>query len=292
MRIIQFAREDFAGVGIKIQEALTRAGHHCRMVCPVDNYFRYGKDFRSTTPEVLRLLGKADVVICHVHTRALTGGWGNTKRRFLYVHGTNFRRNPQLAMIAARRSKARIVCSTIDLTRHADGMIYNPTPIDVTRLSKMWRPPVRGPLVVGHSPTSRRGKGTAQLIAACAELDGVQLEIIEGVDNATCLARKARCHILFDSIAIGMQVSGLEAIAMGMPVLAGGDRFVLDGIRERYDTQPYLWVRGKDSIRKQIARLRDDAAYYGTWQRRAVAYARDVHSYEAAATTMIGWMTK
>jgi len=292
LRIIQFAREDFAGVGIKIVQAMRRAGHVCHLVCPmVHPQYRYPQDIPQFDARARRLLAAADVVIAHVNISSLKGGWGKTKRRFVYVHGTKFRRNPGPVIRWARENKIKLVCSTVDLSRHSTNLIYNPTPIDSSTLRATWKPPPRGPLVVAHSPSSRAGKGTGEFLKACRQLRGlVKPLLIEKVDNARCVAMKAGAHVFFDSFHIGLQVSGLEAMAIGMPIIAGGDRWVLDETRRRFKTQPYLWVQNVGQLKAQLTSLANKAAYYETWRSRASDFVTKVHSYEAAARNMVKWM--
>lgn len=287
--VVQFAREDLAGVGAKIRAAMRSAGHVCRLVTRVGTYLDYPRDLSPGDARIPGLLARADLIICH-------GAPGVAPRlpgvpRVVYVHGTRFRRRPSVVLAQARRWRARVVASTVDLSRH--GPEWSPTPIDTGALWALRSPMPRGPLRVAHSPTSRPGKGTGAFLGACVGLDGVDPVIIEGVSNAECLRIKATCHAAFDSLAIGMQVSGLEAAAMGLPVLAGGDDYVERETRARFGGRlPYLRTNTVGQIRDALVRLRDDAAFWRRRSRRALRYARDVHGFGPCAERIAMWAAK
>lgn len=83
----------------------------------------------------------------------------------------------------------------------------------------------RDRLVFAHAPSHRQVKGTDQILAALAELaeEGYrfELDLIEGVDNATALGRYAMADIVIDQLYAGWYGGvALEAMALGKPVVA------------------------------------------------------------------------
>jgi hypothetical protein len=74
---------------------------------------------------------------------------------------------------------------------------------------------------IAHSPTKRLYKGTDKFMAAVASLKAkgldVQAVLIENKDHGTALRMKAGCDAVFDSLWLGLQGSGLEGGAMGLP---------------------------------------------------------------------------
>jgi hypothetical protein len=54
----------------------------------------------------------------------------------------------------------------------------------------------------------------------------IELDIISGLDNKAALERKRQSHVCFTSLHGGWGISGIEAMFMGMPVLACIDPFV------------------------------------------------------------------
>lgn len=288
-RVLQFAREDYAGVSSKIQAALWRVGAPCRSVVEATNYLDYPRDLAEGDPLIPALARSADVVVAHVGPGAARGRWG-TARRFIYVHGTAFRRAPQRALRVARRHRATVLCSTVDLTRHSQHILYNPTPIDVEFLASLGsRQRSGGALRVAQSPTSRKGKATALFLDAASSVPEVEPVIIEGVSNKTCLEIKSSCHSSFDSIEIGLQVSGLEAMALGHPVIAGGDDYVAGRMSELVSALPYLRATTKLDVSAHLARLAGDQAFYQRWADNSLDYVRRVHDLPVSGERMLRW---
>ncbi len=287
MLILQFTREDYAGVGSKIREAFSYAGHECRLICGVDNYLAYPKDLTPNDSEIPALIDKADVIVAH-NSLGVVRKWGKAKR-FLYVHGTAFRKAPQRILRAARSVGAKVIASTVDLTRYGQEILYNPTPINGTLLRDLANPPPRQGLRIAHAPTSRKGKGTAIFLEACAGLDRVEPVLIEKKDNAECLRIKASCHATFESLVIGLQVSGVESMAMGHPVLTGGDDYTAKKTKLFFGYLPYIRVLNKDSIRQAILKLRNDQDFFQACSERSLKYIREVHDYPVAVERMRQW---
>lgn len=102
---------------------------------------------------------------------------------------------------------------------------------------------------VAHAPSNRVVKGTSRVVAAC-QTAGVELDLIENVSFTACLYRKALCDVLIDQVRggegqpehrlSGYGVNGLEAMAMGQPVIGWASREVYDE-QTRYGPLPYLW---------------------------------------------------
>ncbi len=91
------------------------------------------------------------------------------------------------------------------------------------------RPPDRGPVRIGHSPTNRAAKGSEAIIQAIGQLSKrlpVELVLIENLPHRQALELKATCHIGVDQLGeLGYGISALEWLAMGIPVassIAGG----------------------------------------------------------------------
>jgi tetratricopeptide (TPR) repeat protein len=80
-----------------------------------------------------------------------------------------------------------------------------------------------------HPPTNRAFKKTELFFSAMEELKGrypVEVELIEGKSNDECLDIKARCHITYDQISVGIYgLSAIESMAAGHAVLCGISNF-------------------------------------------------------------------
>ncbi|MBU6148554.1 MAG: glycosyltransferase [Actinomycetales bacterium] len=167
--------------------------------------------------------------------------------------------------------------------RVADAWLPIPMPVaDYRQLPKAPRREGR-PFRVAHSPTKRSIKGTEQFVTVCrtlTEQEGLRIEpvVLEGMDHGAALAAKATCDAVFDSFWLGIQGSGLEGAAMGLPVLAGDPEAQGDLTRQGI---PVPWTIANDGaeLREQLRRLATDPAFYAAEATRAVAYVARWHDY-------------
>jgi hypothetical protein len=81
-----------------------------------------------------------------------------------------------------------------------------------------------GKIRIGHSPTNRAVKGTDAILeqlSVLRERYPVEIVLIEKLPQAEALSLKKTCDLFVDCIGeIGYGVSGLEAMAMGIPTAA------------------------------------------------------------------------
>lgn len=133
-----------------------------------------------------------------------------------------------------------------------------------------------------HSPTNERVKGTTQLDYVMFELmqKGWPIEYIKimGKKHAECLRIKATCDITFDSFWLGIQGSGLEASAMGQPVIAG-DSEVRDDYLDEIGSCPYTFAKDHEELVPVLERLVFDEAYRASEAARTRAYVEQYHDY-------------
>jgi hypothetical protein len=157
-------------------------------------------------------------------------------------------------------------------------------------LRAMYRPAGRGgtdrPFRISHSPTDRSIKGTETLVAVVDRLraQGFKIEcvMIEGMKHPRALAWKATCDAHFDSFWLGLQGSGLEAGAMGIPVIAGDER------TRRLHAEvvgycPYVFADNASQLEDAIVALIESDTEYALAAARIQKYIRHWHSYEAVA---------
>ena len=145
-----------------------------------------------------------------------------------------------------------------------------------------------GEVWIGHSPTRRRTKGTDAIISAVERLaqrhKNVRLVLIEGLPYHKALELKSKIDIFIDQLGeLGYGISGLEAMAMGIPVvcqilpdlekflgrhpLVNADAESLESVLEKLITSPdmrteygnrgYEWVRMVHNPLKAIEPLLD-----------------------------------
>ena len=156
---------------------------------------------------------------------------------------------------------------------------YQALRASVTRYPLPWE---GGRLRVAHSPTRREIKGTADFLAVMAYLKdyGLPVEpvLIEDMSHGEALALKATCHVVFDSFWLGMQGSGLEGAAMGLPVIAG-DHAAVDDLAKLGIPCPWTFADTREELREAVRRLCVDSGHYAAEARRVYDYTAAHHDY-------------
>lgn len=221
---------DTAGVGFAFRSAfLAHTDWEARAICRNTTYLDYPTDLvwtpRDRSKRMVALLEAADVVHAMNSPRPL--GWFTARPdQVLVVHhlGSTFRREPDVMSARCREYGAIEVTDSIDLL--FDGIGWLPIPADLEALSnlrsKHYQPSNR--IRIAHAPTDREGKDTALIMAAIESLARkypIDFDLIEGVQNRKCLARKAQADIFVDQLKIGFGVNAIECWAMGIPVVSG-----------------------------------------------------------------------
>ncbi|RMF68604.1 MAG: hypothetical protein D6743_03130, partial [Calditrichaeota bacterium] len=126
-------------------------------------------------------------------------------------------------------------------------------PFDVRNYSM--RPEPEGEVItIGHAPTNRAAKGSAEIIAAVRDLKAelpVELILIEGLTHAESVKQKARCHIFVDQIGeLGYGVNSLESLAMGIPTCS----CLVEGFEARYPDHPFVVVNS-ENLKSKLRQL-------------------------------------
>jgi hypothetical protein len=261
----------------------------------------------TTDPAMVRgLLMSANVLHAHID-HLLTRGVGLPNRpkpgqlSIRHYHGTQFdhqgrrlpdvRQVPRLNAEVDDASFTTLVGARLQLCALRPGRIHwLPITVPVARYAAMVAPcPPRSlssPFRVSHSPTKSILKGTRDFLMVCRRLRarGVPIEpvMIERKHHSAALALKATAHACFDSFALGIQGSGLEAAAMGQPVVAG-DPDNAELYRRELGEVPYTYAPTWQTLEQQLERLAMDPAFYASEAERVGRYVREVHDYPAVA---------
>lgn len=148
----------------------------------------------------------------------------------LHHHGTMYRTNPARHLEEARRRGALSIVSTLDLQAIApDETEWLPAPYDLDELAALRAELYEesDTLRVAHAPTNRAIKSTDALVAAVDRLRNegadITLDVIEKVNNAECIRRKAQADVFVDQVILGYGCNAIEAWGLGLPVIAGVD---------------------------------------------------------------------
>lgn len=240
-----------------------------------------------TEPEIRRLMKEADVL--HLNNSArpwmVLGGREMKKPVLLHHHGTLFRNGAQSLLDMARLYNMTQAVSTLDLWLIAPEVLtWLPTAYDLDELAALRKPrQEHEKILVVSCPTNRRNKSTNELIEAVAYLQAenypVELEIVEGKTWKESLAAKARADIFFDQVHLGYGCNGVEAWAMGIPVVAGADSAVAMAMKKEFGRGKLPFYPTTElTIARSIADLVMSADLRAEWGARGLAHVQKYHA--------------
>lgn len=245
---------DTAGAGYAFKAAFdaVTTDWEARAICRTQTYLDYPTDIvwdarfnnRRTRRLVDETVAAADVVHAMNSPRPL--GWFDFRPdQVIVVHhlGSNFRREPEATSAVCREYGAVEVTDSIDLL--FDHVGWLPVPADLGVLSELreahYEPSKR--TRIAHAPTDREYKDTEAVLDAIESLSrkyAIDFDLIEGVTNRKCLARKATADIFIDQLKYGFGVNAIECWAMGVPVVSGlVDRTARQRAAEMWGTLPW-----------------------------------------------------
>lgn len=256
-------------------------------------------DSKAQHGKLLSYLNTAD--IAHIHTVVSMGH--RIARNIPHVfhhHGSILRANAKNYTEEAKKQGALVLVSNLELLSHTGDYpaFFLPNVVPVARYRAIADENrnlyAEGEVFrVCHSPTHAERKGTKQFLAACSNLNdrGIKIEpvLIENMTHADTLFIKSTCHAAFDSFWLGMQCSGLEAAAMGLPIIAGDPT-----VRDRYVSQfgecPYTFANDQESLEAELTALATDIDYRLCETERVVEYVTANHDESAVALTYLDYL--
>lgn len=291
LRIVQITSIDPGRVIFRFHSAINSTSPHESVMAASQRDSKYEEpkqwDLREDREVLRRALGECDLVHCHLHYQQLDSlGVPIQAPIVIHHHGSMYRRDyEKFNKWDANKADIRLA-SNPELMQYGDNFHFLPNPVPVARYRKMrerlYEPDPDGYLRVGHSPTKRKYKGTEDFLEVVESLQKKGLKVrpvlIEDVTHAESIRIKAaECDIFYDSFWLGMQCSGLEAAAMGMPVIAGDEinRAFFDG-----DT-PYIYANDRDTLEEMVALLVTDSEVRSEEGRFIHKYVTDNHDYAA-----------
>jgi hypothetical protein len=281
MNIVMITTNDPAGTGIAFAQALNRhTPHRCRLVTTEIRYnFLYEKDLHvpwlSRFDELERVLAEADAF--HFHMAAdehlQLGPYRprdfGCKKMVHHHHGEPaFRADPRrFAERELALGRRAIVC-TPDLWKSYPEAEWVPNlvPLDDPDYRPRGEYNHRYEIFVGHSPTRKELKNTAEFREVAARLalrnPRLRLRIIENTPHRECLRLKKGCDVFFDHMQGYYGVSSLEALSQGVPTVAGLDEWNLRCVREfAGEEPPWVLARTPAELECRIEGLAADLDY-------------------------------
>lgn len=270
LRILQLGLYDAGIASSRLHTAINRTTPHASLWFKEQaGPFGVAGQYSTTTEgHILRRAAlEADVVHFHLSPFKLPAKTTATQKVVLHHHGSLLRHDPKKLEREAKARGALVLLSNLELLTYAPAGQFLPNPVPVARYRRL-RQVVGGadwdgvgPFRIAHSPSKPHRKGSEDLNLAVGRLNArhrgrfhVELVQTVGVNHGEALRLKASCHACFDSFWLGMQCSGLEAAAMGLPVIAG-DKTVADRYRERVGYVPYTFAGNAEELEAVIERL-------------------------------------
>lgn len=284
MRIVMFAINDPAGTAIQFVKAINAHSRHSARLLTLETRYTHAweKDLHipdlgeAGLAEVRDLMDRADIfhfhMTCDEHQPFgphLPADHMQGKQVVHHHHGHHdFRSNPtSFSRKYAELGRRNLLVSTPDLLKLLPEARWQPNlvPIDEPLFTPLeGRFDTSGPLRVCHSPTRKDLKNTDEFLAAVRQLSaaGVSLDIdmIDDVPNDECLARKRRCHVLFDHMQGYYGVSSLEGLSQGVAVIAGLNAWNREQVTGFAGTDDLPWVIAHDQpeLEERLRQLEAD----------------------------------
>lgn len=251
-RVLYIGRRDYAGSMLEWARAVNRHTEYAVRLATLQRHpFGYDSDLIVKAPPIevaalggregaglAALISEADVIQIKEEaigspSSGLRESWflESGKPVVFTCNGSHTRRAlaaPELrAELIDRLARySACVALTPDLLHPEVDAVLVPHAVDCERASFSWS----DRRSIAHSPSSIGSKGSALLVAAIADVRlelELELDLIQGVPNAECVARKAHAGVFFDQAGakLGEVVgwyghSALEAAVAGVPAIA------------------------------------------------------------------------
>lgn len=293
MKILNICHQDYAGVGINLTEAVNKhTKHRARHLCEKPHHFKYKVDICTSNPkEMRRWIEWADVVNCHVYTRPLAhaGLKPPLPNLIMTQHGRHFRKSTDRCRADNKRWGAkRVLCTTTDLTRN--GAEWIPTAISLERYRRMKKARAGLPIVC-QSPSNPRKKDTVQIEELFKGRKDLRLRIVHHTPHDQVLRLISEADVFIDRFDLGLGVSGLEAAAMGIPVIAGAPKKYEGEIVKHVGYLPY-YPASLSTLGDAVDALLSEQKLYKEYAERGLEYIRTFHDYPVVAERYVNICTE
>jgi len=287
MKILNICRKDYAGVGIKITQAVNKhTGHTARHLCTQVHGLGFEHDIATSDKhQMQKWLRWADVVNCHVYLRPLAAAGYFPKNLIITWHGTHYRTKTEKCHASYKKHKVkRALCTTADLTKYGVAE-WLPVAIPIGQYRKLRRKRTGGKPIVCQTPPRGRGSAKGHPQGVLKVLGGrkdIDLRVSEKMPHSQVLRYKATADVYIDRFQLGLGVNGLEALAMKIPVIAHAQPEDEACIIREVGYLPYY-----DAPLSKLADAVDDLLSNPTVYRehveRACAYMENFHAYPVVA---------
>lgn len=281
---------DFAGVGIRLTEALNQyTRHEARHLSMIPHPFQYPKDIRTENESEIRgWVEWADLVNCYVYLYPLTTAKAQPRNLILTYVGSDYRDNHERRHRNAENYGSRTQLVTIpDLTKY-EGAEWLPIPIPVDEWAAM-KNPAEGKPIICQTPSIPSGKHTSDIREILSSRKDIVLKIIgkddpaEGIPWRICMAHKARARIYLGGFCPNpVTVSMMEAFAMRIPVINHASPENEQTVLDKVGYLPYFDAPLTD-LSQAVTSLLSDQSLYQEYADRGYRYVKETHDYPLVA---------
>lgn len=173
-------------------------------------------------------------------------------------------------------------CADLRLTLEFDHLRLDPSlthiffPFEFEKIAAPALRQEREHVVIGHAPTNRAAKGSAEIIAAVQSLANefpLRLELIEGLPHAEAMRRKAQSDIFIDNLGeLGYGVNAIESLALGVCTCTS----LRPEFLARYADHPFVEINFQN-LKEQLRRLCADSGLRRAFAERGRSWAEKNH---------------
>lgn len=287
MKILNIQYKDYAGMSIRLTDAINRhTKHESRQLTMRGHGYRYPFDIRTNDKdEICKWIDWADIVNCWGHRTPLVVT-GKTPEKLIIIHrGTKFRGKPLAGRAAAKKYNAAELVCTPDLLVYP-GLQWLPNAVPVDEWAKLRRTHTGKPIVC-QTPSSLKKKNTAGIIKALSNKKDIELLIFRGRWQGV-MNQKAVVDIYLGPFTTGYGMSSLEAWAMGIPVITHVEEKNVELILGEVGYLPH-YESTLENLPHAVDALLKNKALYREYSELGKKYVREFHDYPVVAKRFISF---
>jgi len=251
--------------------------------------YGFKPDICTADPQEMRKwIAWADVVNVHRSFHPLDTAGFIPKHLIMTHHGTYYRRYVEACQAAnVRYGVKHVLCTTADLAKYGYAT-WLPTAIPVDQYAAM-RVRGTGKPVICQTPSygfAKDARGSRGIFQVLGGRTDIKLVITERIPHVECLRCKASADIVIDRFFLGLGVSGLEALAMSIPVIADASEEDEACIRREVGFLPY-YSAAVGGVEAAVDVLLSNKSLYDEYAERGYEYVKRFHDFPAVAKMYI-----
>jgi glycosyltransferase involved in cell wall biosynthesis len=209
------------------------------------------------------------------------------KKSVMHYLGSDIRGKSPQELAFGRKAGAEVVGS-YDAVRWVPHAEFVPPGVEVSSIEPSYPDPQRTRPVILHAPSSRRRKGTEDVLAACEGLEA-DLVLVEGLDHREAFERYREADIVVDQLNAGWYgLLAIECMALGKPVVTFLHDEAVRRTEHELGVQVPIVNASKETLRARLEPLVADAGERRRLGEASRAYAEQVHDLERVADRLLG----